>query len=163
MFSKEDFLKRVELIKRSSGIEKVKRSNDTFRRRIVILIVDEFLRSEGDIHRAFLLEANLYSSLQKHNFTCNPTPEEIRMREFPTGKRLDPLKLVSKNVKPEEEKPYPLSKAIIKILFQEKEDNHGVSTDYHRRGAPQTFRHLQKDSRLFKKQAGASLYRTDKV
>lgn len=109
------FLNGIRLIKSEFHITRVKRGNDRSRRRISLLVIDEFLRSGGDIHQAFFLEANLYTNLKNHHFTCNPTPEEVRIRELPRRKKqkvrcFDPLKLVSDNSEPERKNPYPLTK-----------------------------------------------------
>lgn len=165
-FRISEFLGQVRPIKSEFGIVPAARGNDTSRRRIAILVIDEFLRLGGDVDQAFFLEANLYKNLKNCRFACNPTPEEIRIRELPRGKktkmrRFDPLKLVSEYFEPKSRNPYPLTKAIIKILTEDEEDVDGVSGDRLRGGAPQTFKHLQKDTRLFTKQKGPSLYRAD--
>jgi len=159
-----EFLEQVKLIKTEFGITPVKRGNDTSRRRIAILVTDEFLRSGGDIHQTFFLEADLYQVLRKLDLRCDPTTEERRLRELPRKrhqkvKNFDPLRLVSENFDPENEKPYALTEAIVKILSEDEEDFDGVSGDNIRGGAFKTFKHLQKDSCLFTKQKGSSLYR----
>lgn len=164
IFRIKEFLDQVKVIKTAFGITPAKRSNDTSRRRIAILVTDEFLRSGGDIHQAFFLEVNLYKNLKNCRFACNPTPEEIRIRELPRRKKqkvryFDPFKLVSDNFEPERKNPYPLTEAIIKKLMKDEEDSDGVSGDHLRGGAPQAFKHLQKDTGLFTKQKEPSLYR----
>jgi len=166
IFRIKEFLQKVKLIKTEFGITQVRHSNDKSRRRIAILVTDEFLKSGGDIHQAFFLEANLYANLKNCRFACNPTPEEIRIRELPRRKKqkvryFDPLKLVSDNFEVESKNPYPLTEAIIKILVKDGEDADGVSGDRLRGGTPQAFKHLQKDTGLFTKQKGPSLYRAD--
>ena len=161
-----DFFERVRLIKREFDILPVKQNNDRYRRRIALLIIDEFLKSGGDIHQAFFLEADLYRQLRKVSLRCNPTSEEVRMCEVGRGRRqklrgFNPLKLVSENADLPYKKPYPLTREIIKLLTDKKEDTDGFPGDNIRRRAPQTFKYLQKDTRLFKKQKGASLYRAD--
>jgi len=89
------------------------------------------------------------------------------MREVRQGGRqklrgFNPLKLVSENAYLPYKKAYPITKAIMKILT-EKENINGFSGDNIRGGAPQTFKHFQKDTRLFKKQKRVSLYRADQV
>ena len=163
VFNIEEFLQQVKLIKREFGITRVKRVNDRSRRRIAILVTDEFLRYGGDIDEAFFLEADLYRLLRKTNLKCEPTPEEIRLRELPRRrhrkiKNLNPLKLASENFEPENRKPYSLTEAIVNILTGDEEDFDGVSADNIRRGTSQTFKHLPKDARLFTKQKGPSLY-----
>lgn len=165
MFNTREFLERFERVKIGFDIRSVRRGNDTFRRRIAILIRDEFLLAGGDVDQAFFLENNLYHNLGHCHLTCNPTPEEIRIGELSRkkGEKLkgfDPLKLVSENFGSAEKKPYPLTEAIIRALT-EKEDEDGFSGDNPRGGAPKAFEHLQKDTRLFKKQKGTSLYRAD--
>jgi len=160
-----ELLARVRLLKKEFNISPVKQSNEKNRRRITILIVDEFLKAEGDIHQAFYLEANLYQVLRKAQLKCDPTPEEIRLRELERSKRqrlkgFSPLRLVSENAYLPYKKTYPITKAIMKILT-EKENINGFSGDNIRRRTSQTFKHLQKDTRLFKKQKGTSLYRAD--
>jgi len=162
-FRISEFLGQVRLIKSEFGIVPAARGNDTSRRRIAILVIDEFLRLGGDVDQAFFLEENLYETLKNHHFTCNPTPEEIRIRELPRGKktkmrRFDPLKLASEYFEPKSKNPYPLTEAIIRMLSK-WEDKDGISGDHLGGGTPQTFEHLQKDSGLFTKQKGPSLYR----
>jgi len=158
----------VRLIKKEFNISPVRRSNEKNRRRIAILVVDEFLKAEGDMHQAFYLEANLYQALRKVQLKCDPTPEEIRLRELGRSKRwrlksFDPLKLVSENADLEYKKPYPITKTILNILTKDKENTDGFPADNNRRGTPQTFKHFQKDPQLFKKQKRFSLYRANKI
>ena len=165
IFPIREFLKEVKLIRTEFHITPVKRSNDTSRRRIAILIRDEFLRLGGNVDQAFFLEENLYGTLKNRHLSCNPTPEEIRIRELPRGKNaktkgFDPLKLVSENFEPKGKDSYPLVQAIIEILSKEEEKD-GLSGNNLRGGTPQTSEHLQKDTRLFTKQARSSLYRAD--
>ena len=162
-FRISEFLDQVRLIKSEFGIVPVARGNETSRRRIAILVIDEFLRLGGDVDQAFFLEENLYETLKNHHFTCNRTPEEIRIRELPRGKnkkmrRFDPLKLVSEYFEPKSRNPYPLTEAIIRIL-SEQEGKDGISGDHLGGGTPQAFEHLQKDTGLFTKQKEPSLYR----
>jgi len=161
-----DFFERVRLIKKEFDILPVKQSNDRYRRRIALLIIDEFLKSGGDIHQAFFLEADLYRQLKKVSLRCNPTLEEVRIRELRRSRRqkiksFNPLKLASENADLPYKKPYPLTREIIRLLTDKKEDTDGFPGDNIRRGAPQTFKYFQKDTRLFKKQKGTSLYRAD--
>jgi len=165
IFPIREFLKGVKLIRTEFHVTPVKRGNDASRRRIAILIRDEFLRVRGDVDRAFFLEENLYGTLKNYHLSCNPTPEEVRIRELPRGKNakmrgFDPLRLVSENFEPKSTDPYPLTEAIIRILSKEEEEN-GISGDNLRGGAPQTSEHLQEDTRLFTKQTRFSLYRAD--
>lgn len=155
----------VRLVKKEFNILPATSSNDRNRRRIAILIVDEFLRAGDDVHQAFYLKANLYQTLKKINLTCEPIPEEKRLQELSRSKRqkmrdFGPLKLVSNNVKLGYRKPYPATKVLVKILM---EDADGFSRDNIRGGTPQTFKHLQKDASLFTKQKRISLYRADSV
>jgi len=165
MFSVTEFLGRLQQIKNEFHIRPLRRGNDTFRRRITSLVRDEFLLSGGDVDQAFFLENNLYQNLRCHHLACSPTPEEIRIGELSrrSGVRFktpDVLKLVSENFRSQEKTPYPLTSAIIEILTKEEEED-GFSRDNLRGGAPQTSEHLQKDTRLFTKQARSSLYRAD--
>lgn len=165
VFRINEFLDQVRLIRSEFGIAPANRGNDTSRRRIAILVRDEFLRSRGDVDGAFFLEENLYGTLKNRHLSCNPTPEEIRIRELPRGKNakirgFDPLKLVSENFEPKSKDPYPLTEVIIRILSEEEEED-GISGDNLRGGAPQTSEHLQEDTRLFAKQTRSSLYRAD--
>ena len=165
-FDFQSFFNQVRLIKREFDISLVKRSNDRNRRRIAILVVDEFLKTRGGTDQAFYLEANLYQALKKVSLRCSPTPEEIRLRQLPRRRsakirRFDPLKLVSENADLEYEKPYPLTETILAILTEDKENSNGISGDNIRRGTSKTFKHLQKDARLFTKQKRPSLYRAD--
>lgn len=158
------FLEQVRDLKKRFRIAKVARSNDKHRRRIAVLVRDEYLRLGGDIHQAFFLEADLYRLLKKVNLGSNPTPEEMRLRELPRrrgqkAKTIDPLRLVSENYDPGDEKCCPLVKIVLNLLAEEEKD--GLSGDNLRGGTPQTFEHFQKDARLFTKQTGPSLYRAD--
>lgn len=161
------FLKRIELIKDEFNILPAKQSNDRHRRRITLLVVDEFLRAGGDIHQAFYLEANLYQSLKKVNLQCNPIPDEVWKRELPRGRKIkikgfNPLKLVSQSARLKCRGPYPITrKALSVLLTQKKEEDDGFSTDNNRGGTAQTFRDLKKDPCLFTKQKRPSLYRAD--
>ena len=139
-----DFFEQVRLIKKEFNILPIKQSNDRYRRRITLLIMDEFLKSGGDIHQAFFLEANLYQELRKVSLRCDSTLEEVKMREVRQGGRqklrgFNPLKLVSENAYLPYKKVYPITKAIMKILT-EKENINGFSGDNIRGGAPQTFK-----------------------
>ena len=165
MFDLQAFLEKVRLVKKDYHIKRVKRGSDRSQRRITILVINEYLKEGGNIHKAFYLEANLYRSLRKENLTCDPTEEEIRLQDAPRRKdkkikHFNPLKLVSENFDTGGKQTYPLTKKIINIL---KEDKSGLPTDNTRRRAFKTFKHIQKDTRLFKKQARLSLYQANKV
>jgi len=165
-FDTEIFLKEVRLVKKDFHICTVKKGNDRYRRRIINLIIDNYLLMGGEIHRAFYLEADLYKQLKKVNLSCDPTPEEIRIRELREKnnkvKHFNPLKLVSENFEEESEEPCPLTKKIINILTKKEKEN-GFSTNSTRRGTFKTFKYIQKDTRLFKKQKRFSLYRVDQI
>jgi len=110
VFDTKAFPGQVGLVKEEFNIRKVKRSNECFRRRVTILVVNEYLLADGDIHRAFYLEADLYRKLKKENLSCDPTEEEIRYRELPRrkdnrGRHFNPLKLVSENFVGENKNP----------------------------------------------------------
>lgn len=110
VFDTKAFPGQVGLVKEEFNIRKVKRSNECFRRRVTILVVNEYLLADGDIHRAFYLEADLYRKLKKENLSCDPTEEEIRYRELPRRKdnrvrHFNPLKLVSENFVGENKNP----------------------------------------------------------
>ena len=165
IFDVNQFLQQLRAIRERFHITKVGRSNERNRRRISILVVDEFLKAGGDIDQAFFLEANLYHNLKAYHLSCDPTLEEIRLRQLRRERRIklggfNPLKLVSENIEPEDYEPYPLTEAIIKILTEGKEEKNGFSGDHKRRRPAQSFRYLQKDAQLFKKQKGPSFYRT---
>lgn len=168
MLRAQEFLEAIREIKRKFSIKVVRRGNDTARRRIAILLVDEFLMAGGGIDQALFLEANLYHNLKRLQFRCDPTSEETRLRELRRKKGINlrgfnPLKLASENIEPENYNPYPLTEAITKILTEDKEEKNGFSGDHKRRRPAQSFRYLQKDARLFKKQKGPSFYRVDEV
>lgn len=165
-FDTEAFLRKVRSVKEDFHIRKVKQSNERSRRRVTILVVNEYLLAGGDIHRAFYLEADLYKELKKENLSCDPTEEEIRSRRLPRRKdkrikHFNLLKLVSENFVEENKISYPLTEKIIHILTKEDED--GLSTDNIRRRTSKIFKHFQKDTCLFEKQKGLSLYRANKV
>ena len=166
MLRAQEFLVRIQQIKREFSIKVVRRGNDTARRRVAIIVIDKFLKAGGGVDKAFFLESNLYHNLKRLNLSSDPTPEEIRLRELRGGRKIrmrgfNPLRLVSENIEPEDTEPYLLTQAIIKILTENKEDNDGISGDHKGGGPSQTFKHLQKDPRLFKKQKGPSFYRAN--
>lgn len=163
MLRVQEFLVRMQQIKREFSIKVVRCGNDTARRRAAIIVVDEFLVAGGGIHQALFLEANLYHNLKRYNVTCDPSPEEVRLRELSRKKGtkmrgFNPLKLVSENIEPEDYGPYPLTEAIIKILTEGKEDDNGISTNSKRGPASGTFEHLQEDPRFFEEQKKLSFY-----
>ena len=163
MLQAEEFLVRMQQVKREFSIKVVRRGNDTARRRVAIIVVDEFLMAGGGIHQAFFLEANLYHNLKRYNVSCDPSPEEVRLRELcrKKGTRMggfNPLKLVSENIEPEDTEPYLLTEAIIEILTENKEDDNGFSTNHKGGPTPGTFGHLQEDPRFFEEQKKLSFY-----
>lgn len=106
-----NFLLSVKSLKRELDINPVRCSNDKARRRVTNLIVEEFLQNGGDSHDAFFRESDLYIALKKVNLSCNPTPEEIKLRELPRKRdaklrNFDLLELVSQNFESESEEPY---------------------------------------------------------
>ncbi len=164
MLRAQEFLMRMQDIKREFSIKVVRRGNDTTRRRVAIIVVDEFLMAGGGIHQALFVEANLYHNLKQLNLSCDPTPEEARLRQLRRQKRtrisgFNPLKLASENIEAEDYEPYSLTKAIINILPEEKEGQNELSGNHKGRGPARTFRYLQKNAQLFKKQKGPSFYR----
>ena len=166
-FNSKTFLKKVRSVKEEFHISKVSKGNDRYRRRIANLLIDKYLLTGGEIHKAFYLEADLYNQLKKVNLMCDPIPEEIRIREL-RGKKdnkikhFNPLKFVSENFEAENEESYPLTKKIINILTK-KEEKDGIPADSTRRGAFKTFRYFQKHTQLFKKQKRFSLYKANQV
>lgn len=162
-FRIDEFLSAIRSTKRDFHIRRLKRSNDRSRRRISILVVDEFLRARDDIHQAFFLEGNLYHNLKTHHLSCDPTPDETRLQQLrrKKGTRIggfNPLKLVSENIEPEDYETYPFTEAIIKILTEDKENQDGISTNSKGGATPGTSEHLQEDPRFFEEQKKLSFY-----
>jgi len=97
------FLEKVKELKKCFGIKKTKnKTTETNRRRIIFLLVYEFLRTyDGQIHGTMLLQevATVFAeeielALENTNLRCDLTPEEERLRELSKSKvgSFDPLK-----------------------------------------------------------------------
>ncbi len=71
-----------------------KPTSDVAARRIAIVTKNGYLKCEGNIHYADLLERQIYEAVKMLNLTCDPIPEEIRAKKMGwSRKEFDPLKL----------------------------------------------------------------------
>jgi len=132
LIDKESFLKQINNFKNDYNIKpKSKNINDTERRRITILVIDEFLKAGGDNIQAIFLEQELYERLKGLKLRCDPINYEIRAKENKI-KNFSPLKLTS------EPHNYPCgrkSKIVTELLktLTEKEKTNGATKPQIRR------------------------------
>ena len=95
------FLEGLDDIKRSYCIRySTKRITDIESRRIAILVANCYLEHGGNVNQAGFLERKVYEAVKVLDLTCEPIPDEIRIRELACGRGMhnvyrgfNPLKL----------------------------------------------------------------------
>jgi len=123
---KKSFLESLKSLKEEYDIRPISHHIVTNKmiRRLTILVTDEFLRADGDIHQAFFFEACLYFHLKKESLNCDELPIESQEAEkyAKARKGFNPLKLVSERYQWEEDSPCftALVKQVISELKREK-------------------------------------------
>lgn len=83
MFNKNNFFLEITKRKEDYGIRPVsKNMSDTDRKRIAILITEEYLKAGGSSYKAMFLEREIYDGLKHEKLTCDPISREIHSQEL---------------------------------------------------------------------------------
>lgn len=137
---KQALLKAVRFIKDEYYIRLIPKKEVTnkMRRRISILVTEEYLKAGGGIHDAFFFEAYLYDNLKNESLNCEKLDIEIEeeQKKYKKRKGFNPLKLVSERYKITNKSKCITALALEIITELKKEAKKNDSRRHHTREGP---------------------------
>ena len=118
-FDQTSFLGSLGTLKSEFDIREIPQAvvTNQMKRRVTILVTDEFILAGGGIHQAFFFESCLYHHLKKESFNCEELPIESQEYEkkVKARKGFNPVKLVSETYVWEDDSP--CLKALVKQVI----------------------------------------------
>lgn len=150
MLDQQKFLNSLKPLRQEYDIREIPQQTVTskMKKRIAILVTDEFILANSNIHQAFFFESCLYFHLKKESFNCNELPIESQEYEkkVKARKGFNPLKLVSQNYTWEEDSPClkALVEQVIIELKKKEVKTNGLRRPYPRKRLTRSSAYKQK-------------------